>query len=415
MRAVFPSVLKKTSRTSRIGLGLFGFVLAISLIYNQRSFNAHSSAYDQALAQTTTWDNSLSDILTIKGHVLGLAESVSHLEGKPADSFPPIEAAVSELQSVWMRYASSVPANTRTRVGRGVDSVVSAAMKTAEELRRHDLTEAREQARNVVQRTAEVSPILIQLERQLAVSRQGSETDRLKALEGMSFGQAIDVSVLFALGCAFVGILVMALPGLARRINPQPRPVVATTSRGFSLIEVLMVVAITLVLSTIAIANIAAVVSSSRIRAGISSMSGLFQNCRMMAVKKNKTMTAHVTTVGSASLLGYVKEATDTSELSTADSQVKWEAPVIRMASPTGPGAPSVIDATMLGFTPQTGDISFNSRGLPCAYSSGVCTNHGFLYYFKDTSRDGGKGWAALSVSPAGKIRKWFWNVNSWS
>ena len=144
-------------------------------------------------------------------------------------------------------------------------------------------------------------------------------------------------------------------------------------------------------------------------------MSGLLQNCRMLAVKKNKTMTAHVTTVSSTALIGYVKDATDTSTLSNADSQVKWEAPVMRLTTPTGPGAPSLITSTMLGYTPQTGDISFNSRGLPCSYSSGVCTNYGFLYYFKDTSRQGVKGWAALSVSPAGKIKKWFWNVNTWT
>ncbi len=186
------------------------------------------------------------------------------------------------------------------------------------------------------------------------------------------------------------------------------------SSRGFSLVEILMVVAISLVLSTIAIANIAAVVSSSRIHAGISSMSGLLQNCRMLAVKKNKTLTAHLTQNGST-LMGYVKDATDSSPLSNADSQVKWEAPVVRMATPTGPGAPGVLSSAVLGYTPQSVDISFNSRGLPCVYASGVCTNYGFLYYFKDTSRTGSKGWAALSISPAGKIKKWFWNNYIWT
>jgi hypothetical protein len=85
------------------------------------------------------------------------------------------------------------------------------------------------------------------------------------------------------------------------------------------------------------------------------------------------------------------------------------------MTTPTGPGAPDLIDTTALGYTAQTGNISFNSRGLPCAYSSGVCTNYGFLYYFKDTSRMGAKGWAALSISPAGKIKKWFWSGTAWS
>jgi prepilin-type N-terminal cleavage/methylation domain-containing protein len=403
---------RKSSRTSLIGLGLFAFVLASALIYNHRSFNSYSRAYDQALTQTAAWENRLSDILTIRGRMNGIVESVSQLD---THSFRPIDEAVSDLQTVWIHHGESLPMIPKTRISMGIDMIALAAMRTSDELRRNNLDEARLQAQNVMRLTADVSPILMQQERQLVRSRQGSETDRQNALAGMSFGQTIDVSILFVLGVAFIGVLALSLPAFAGRRSHQPRHAVVTTSRGFSLVELLMVVAITLVLSTIAIANIAAVVSSSRIHAGISSMSGLFQNCRMLAVKKNKTMTAHVTTIGSASLLGYVKEATDTSELSTTDSQVKWEAPVIRMSSPTGPGAPAVIDSTMLGFTPQTGDLSFNSRGLPCAYSSGVCTNHGFLYYFKDTSREGAKGWAALSISPAGKIKKWFWNINSWT
>jgi prepilin-type N-terminal cleavage/methylation domain-containing protein len=390
---------------------LFALVLGSALIYNHRSFDSYAGAYDQALSQTAAWENRLSDILTIRGRMNGIVESVSEMD---ANSFGPIDEAVSDLQTVWVHHGAALPMISRTKISMGIDMIALAAMRTSDELRRKNVEEARLQAANVMRLTADVSPVLLQLERQLVRSRQGSEADRQSALAGMKTGQTIDVSILFVLGIAFLGVLALSLPGFAGRGSHQPQHAVVTTSRGFSLVELLMVVAITLILSTIAIANIASVVSSSRIRAGISSMSGLFQNCRMLAVKKNKTMTAHVTTVGADSLLGYVKEATDTSELAATDSQVKWEAPVIRMSSPTGPGAPDTITTAMLGFTPQTGDISFNSRGLPCAYSSGVCTNHGFLYYFKDTSRVGAKGWAALSVSPAGKIKKWFWNINSW-
>jgi prepilin-type N-terminal cleavage/methylation domain-containing protein len=412
MRAINQGGLfRKSSRTSLIGLGLFGLVLASALIYNHRSFDSYARAYDQALMQTGAWENRLSDILTIRGRMNGIVESVSQMD---ANSYRPIDEAVSDLKTVWVHHGASLPMISKTKVSMGIDMIALAAMRTSDELRRNNLDEALVQAQNVIRLTADVSPVLLQLEGQLTRSRQGSETDRQNALTGMRVGQTIDVSILFVLGVAFVGLLALSFPGFAGRGSHQPQHAVVTTSRGFSLVEVLMVVAITLVLSTIAIANIAAVVSSSRIHAGVSSMSGLFQNCRMMAVKKNKTMTCHVTTIGAASLLGYVKEATDTSELSTTDSQVKWEAPVVRMSSPTGPGAPDVITASVLGFTPQTGDISFNSRGLPCAYSSGVCTNYGFLYYFKDTSREGAKGWAALSVSPAGKIKKYFWNISSW-
>jgi prepilin-type N-terminal cleavage/methylation domain-containing protein len=186
-------------------------------------------------------------------------------------------------------------------------------------------------------------------------------------------------------------------------------------AKGFSLIEVLVVVAIILIIAGIAVPNMLPVISNARVRAGVTSLSGLLQNCRMMAVKENKTLTTRFVTVNGATLLGYVKLASDTSALKDTDSQAEWEAPVIMMTSPTGVGHPDVISTSVLGFTPETTEPSFNPRGLPCVYSGGTCANNGFLYYFKDTSRQGNKGWAALSISPAGRIKKWFWNGVAWT
>ena len=183
---------------------------------------------------------------------------------------------------------------------------------------------------------------------------------------------------------------------------------------GFSLIEVSVVVTITLIVGVIAIPNMVAVISNARLHAGVTSMSGLLQSTRMVAVKENRTLTAHFGTIDGTTLVGYVKTAADTSPRLSTDLQAEWEAPVLMLTTPTGVQAPSVISTTVLGFTPQTTEPSFNTRGLPCVYVSGACTNDGFLYYFKDTSRPGGKGWAALSISPAGRIKKWFWNGNAW-
>jgi hypothetical protein len=176
-----------------------------------------------------------------------------------------------------------------------------------------------------------------------------------------------------------------------------------------------MAMGIMLVLGSISIANIAAVVSNARLHAGVASMSGLFQNSRMLAVKNNQTLTTHFTTEDSLSLVGYIKEAHDTGHRSANDSQVKWEAPVSMRTTPDGTGAPDALTPEVLGYTPQTGEPTFNPRGLPCAYSSGLCQNSGFLYYFKDTNRTGGKGWAALSISPAGRVKKWFWSGAAWT
>ena len=198
--------------------------------------------------------------------------------------------------------------------------------------------------------------------------------------------------------------------------NGFRRPVLQGTDRsgGFSLIEVSMVLAITLIVGALTIPNMVTVISNARLHAGVTSMSGLLQNCRMLAVKQNLTLTTHFTTDGDT-LIAYVKEAPDTSLPTAKDLQAQWEAPVLMMTTPAGDDAPPEIDTAVLGFTPAVGEPSFNTRGLPCLYDGGPCANNGFVYYFKDTSRSSGKGWAALSVSAAGRIKKWFWNETNWT
>jgi len=185
-------------------------------------------------------------------------------------------------------------------------------------------------------------------------------------------------------------------------------------SKGFSMFELTFVVAVLIVIGLFAIPNMVVVISNARVRAGVTSMSGLLQNARMQAVKVNKTLTTRFETEGAATLVGFVKEAGDTSDRKSTDLQAEWEAPVSMMGEPDGDDAPDVISTTTLGFTPASTEPSFNTRGLPCVFTT-TCTSSGFLYYFKDTSQKGSKGWAALSISPAGRIKKWFWDGSSWA
>ena len=190
---------------------------------------------------------------------------------------------------------------------------------------------------------------------------------------------------------------------------------VSRGGKGFSFVEVLIVVVILLVVAIVAIPNMSRVIANSRLRAGMTSMSGLFQNCRMQAIKENKILTTHFTTP-SVAVVAFVKDATLPATLTSGLPQVTWTSPVILVPSPSGPTAPStLLTSTVLGFTPLTSEVSFNTRGLPCNFVSGSCANSGFLYYFKDTSQTGTRGWAAISISPAGRIKRWAWSGSLWT
>jgi prepilin-type N-terminal cleavage/methylation domain-containing protein len=183
---------------------------------------------------------------------------------------------------------------------------------------------------------------------------------------------------------------------------------------GFSMLELLVAVAVILIVAVTAVPNMLTVVANTRIRASISSLSGQIQNTRMLAVKNNRTMTTNFAVVGSG-LVAYAKTATDGSAVTATDPQVQLEAPIDKHITPSGGGAPPALTTTQLGFSPETGNPSFTSRGLPCAYSAGTCPSRGFVYYFKDTRQSGSSGWSAISISPAGRIRKWFWSGSGWT
>ena len=184
-------------------------------------------------------------------------------------------------------------------------------------------------------------------------------------------------------------------------------------THGFSLLELLIVVALTLVLGSIALPNMVTVISDAKLLGGGTNLSGLFQSCRMLAVKQNKTMTTRFTVQGNGPV-AYVKPASDSTGLSSTDTQVQLGSPLRRMTTFTEPGAPTPLTSAMLGFTPQAGDASFNSRGMPCAYSSGICTTAGFAYYFKDDRTSGRSKWMSVSISPAGRIKRWVWGGTTW-
>lgn len=183
-------------------------------------------------------------------------------------------------------------------------------------------------------------------------------------------------------------------------------------SAGFTLLEVLVVVGIVGIMGAVAMPSLLAAVGHAKLRASSSNLSGLIQRSRMHAVKRNKTVTVLFVRVGDVPF-AVVKDVGDTStDLGSADPQVQLGGSAIQVALPTG-GTPPLTSAT-LSYTPlnMPDQLSFNARGLPCKYALAACPTAGFVYYLTDTSRP--NAWTAVSVSPGGRVKQWFWNGMAW-
>jgi Tfp pilus assembly protein FimT len=188
------------------------------------------------------------------------------------------------------------------------------------------------------------------------------------------------------------------------------------------MLELLIVVAMSIVVAAIAIPNFMSVIANFRLRGAMSSLSGLLQSCRMTAVQRNTIMTAKFGVFPPGGPVAFIKKGGDTSAMSNLDPQVQLGAPLTQIITPSGTGAPSALDTTTLGFSPLTYQPSsnfpgFNSRGLPCKWdvSTSVCsTGVGYVFYFTDTRPLGKSGWAAVTISPAGRVKTWSWNGTNW-
>lgn len=173
-------------------------------------------------------------------------------------------------------------------------------------------------------------------------------------------------------------------------------------ARGFSLLELMIVVGITLVVAAVAIPGVLTATQNFKLRSTASSFSGLVQKCRMLAVARN-TLNPVIPSSG-----GF------TCTVSSLENRDILLPPSIVADTTAGGLSPSSMNMSWTS-TATVGLPVFNPRGLPCVVSGGACnTGNGYIYYFRQDRALGATGWAAITVTPAGRAQVWTWDGNNW-
>ena len=203
-----------------------------------------------------------------------------------------------------------------------------------------------------------------------------------------------------------------------------------TKQSGFSLLELLIVMAIIMVVAAMAMPSIMNSINNIRLRGSAGDLAGLLQQCRQAALHDNKYYTVKPATVTGAQA-AYV----DLNYNGTFDNVAPNPEPLIQfpqsvaVVSSGAPNTANLISQCCSTFTPQTASTlpSFNSRGLPCVGTSNpppansLCNIRdaggntvGFVYYMSQTRAFGAVGWAAVTVTPAARIRVWTYSGSTW-
>lgn len=192
-------------------------------------------------------------------------------------------------------------------------------------------------------------------------------------------------------------------------------------SKGFSLLEIVIVMAVMLCLAGVAFPIFTKISYNVRLKSAAVNLSGLMQRARILAARQNAVYTVLIPSTGGKACINLNPGIN-----STCDSTE----PVITFNSNVIPatGAPNGSGGTPTAYV-LSGDtgttnydnattLGYSARGLPCAYVTSTCSTPAagyFVYYLNDPRPDGTTGWAAVVVTRTGRTKTFTWNGGSWN
>ncbi|HEX2330253.1 MAG TPA: prepilin-type N-terminal cleavage/methylation domain-containing protein [Candidatus Angelobacter sp.] len=199
------------------------------------------------------------------------------------------------------------------------------------------------------------------------------------------------------------------------------KPEGRNSKQGFSLIELVVVIAILLTIATIAVPQIQKINRNYKLHAAGHTVAGLIQQARLQAVKSNQPAyvqfdntvspnIAYITTTPGAAYAGGPDDVAVNGDVSFRTTSLPSGSQVTQlytyMGVPTsGPSATVVETGTVIGF---------NGRGLPCigtVANPTVCIQKdgaqtpAFLWLMALSPNF--NEWEAVTVTPAGRVKSW--------
>lgn len=202
---------------------------------------------------------------------------------------------------------------------------------------------------------------------------------------------------------------------------------IARRSRGFSLVELCVAVAVVLVLGAMAVPQFARMIHTSKLQGSANDFSGIVQTDRIRSVQDGKFYSLYIS--ASNAFVDVAKSGS----YSQGDPMIALSSEVAVIAASSAPNTdalkakflPSGSTPWLYDGSPSAGTpITFSARGLPCktqtatngAVSGTVCDSAGgatsFWVFFQNTATS---ELEAVTVSPAGRIERWYYSGGSWN
>jgi prepilin-type N-terminal cleavage/methylation domain-containing protein len=182
--------------------------------------------------------------------------------------------------------------------------------------------------------------------------------------------------------------------------------------RGFTLLELLIVVSVIAVLGALTVPRMVTAVNDVRLRFVASDLSGLLQSARMQAVRTNVAYSTMRGTLAGGTPIYYIN--TPGTAYSVGNTIVTLN-PNVTVVQGPGSGAPNettFLASLNFAVDPAADAPSFSPRGLPCI-GSAPCNpilGQGFVMFLSQPGILGNIPWAAVVVNPSSHIQVWSCN-----
>jgi len=178
---------------------------------------------------------------------------------------------------------------------------------------------------------------------------------------------------------------------------------------GFTLAEMIVVVAIVLVVGSLAVPNLTRAIDASRIKGSAQALAAAYQDARIRATQRDTSYQVLISPPGISPAQICIDLDGD-GTCSGGDPVTTFPAQV-RVSNL---GVPVPLDPTQLHFpaitTEQPGaSLSWNAVGLPCQRTSPItpCTAVGWIQHLQLLRANGDVMYAAVTVSPTGRVKTW--------
>jgi len=205
---------------------------------------------------------------------------------------------------------------------------------------------------------------------------------------------------------------------ISARTLPSPRPARRTAARansGFSLLEMVIVIALVLIAGTIALLLAQQVTRSVHLQEAATNYSNFLQQARIRSVQDDNYYSVKIVAAsGGNPAMAYIDVLQSGTFNAVKDPVIYFTSDVKQQSRTSAPNVSNLesqfLPAGGTGTIDTTHSPTFSARGLPCSPSStsgGTCystTPTSYEVFFKNTRS---LNWEAVTITPAGRIHQW--------